>query len=151
MFKCPSVKCDVCLNVTAFGRCLPSLAWLWRSREGSDVADSGAADAEVSADWGGTELATWWLFHQTLCVGRKCELMSEIATWPHQAIVTVLKTVFKDRFTIFLSVVRCPYKHLKQKMFGPKNSFKVMEIHWSKCILVQLYFAGFNRSVPTGH
>lgn len=48
--KCPSAQCD-----SASGRLLP-IAWVWRSREGSDVADSGAADAVVCADWGGTEL-----------------------------------------------------------------------------------------------
>lgn len=57
--ECPSVKCDA-----AFGRLL-LLAWVLQSREGSDAADSGAADAVVFADRDGTELI-WG--HGGLCL-----------------------------------------------------------------------------------
>lgn len=45
---------------------------MWLSSGGSDVADSGAADAVSCADSGGTGRATWWPLHQSVhVVGEK--------------------------------------------------------------------------------
>lgn len=89
-----------------------SLCWVWRCmwpfagvsvsvavQEGSDVADSGAADAVLCADWSGTELATRLPLHQTVCV---CDCL---CVWRHRSMVTVVKIVLKDRFVILNSRV----------------------------------------------
>lgn len=41
------------------------IACVWRTREGSDGADSGAPDVVVCAERGGTELVTWWPLQQS--------------------------------------------------------------------------------------